>query len=119
MAVSYSEVLYRGNFADADPDDNSLRVDNASTYLETFGSASTPLSHQDLVVAYNDANGDGIGTNNPQSTTDNISYDLGAGTVTNQVDSLKVANVYVVYLDGSTGTFDNVVLYQDVLGKFF
>ena len=119
MAVSYSEVLYLGNFADADPDENSMQVDNASTYLVTFGSASTPLFHQDLVVAYDDPNNNGIGTNNPQSTTDNISYDLGAGTVTTQVDSLEVANVYVVYMDGSTGTFDNVVLYQDVLGNLF
>ena len=112
-------MLYLGNFADADPDENSMQVDNASTYLGTFGSASTPLFHQDLVVAYDDPNNNGIGTNNPQSTTDNISYDLGAGTVTTQVDSLEVANVYVVYMDGSTGTFDNVVLYQDVLGNLF
>lgn len=49
-------MLYLGNFADADPDENSMQVDNASTYLGTFGSARTPLFHQDLVVAYDDPN---------------------------------------------------------------
>ena len=45
MAVTIKEVIYLGTFADADTDESTASVENTSIYLQTFGSAGSPLSN--------------------------------------------------------------------------
>lgn len=118
MAVSTSDAIFLGNFADADTDEGSRSAETAATYLGTFGSAGSPLSDQITEVSYDDSDDSGaIDTNNVGTET--IAYDVGSGSVTSQVDSLAVVNLTVTYSDGSSQSFTNAVMYQDTTGNLF
>jgi len=111
MPISTSEVLYLGNFADAD-------VTGSNVFLGTFGSPANPLVSNELVVTYNDVSG-GANIELDTNGSDTISYDLGGGTVTAQVDTVAVVSLTVTYLDGTSQSYSNAVMYQDTTGNLF
>lgn len=115
MAISTSEVLYLGNFADADGTGSSV---NPNVYLGTFGSPADPLAPTETVVTYDDVNSNGVmGLDN--QGYEPITYDLGGGPVTAEVDSVKVVSLTVTYMDGTSQSYSNAVMYQDTTGNLF
>ncbi|MEM1300572.1 MAG: Hint domain-containing protein [Pseudomonadota bacterium] len=118
MALSTSDAIFLGNVADADTNEGSFGLENASVYLGSFGSSGAPLHDEVVSVTYDDINNSG------DMLTDNmgpepISYDLGGGTVGGFVDSLVVVNLDVTYTNGSSQSFSNAVMYQDTNGNLF
>ncbi|MGB0902572.1 Hint domain-containing protein [Halocynthiibacter sp.] len=121
MPLSTSDVIFLGNFADADTDETTVSIENTAPYLGVHGSAADPLKNHLLSVTYDDVNSDNNIRTNNFSPNETISYDLddGNGVITSEVDSLIVANLTVTYMDGSTASFTNTVLYQDTSGNLF
>lgn len=120
MALSTSEAIFLGTFSDADTDEATAVVEDASVYLGTFGSVGAPLHAQQVDVTYDDVNDNGqIGTDNGNPTPEPISYDLGSGPVSSAVDSLAVVDLTVVYTDGTSVAYTNAVMFQDALGNLF
>ncbi len=122
-SVSLSEAIFLGNFTDADTSEGFPPSVSTAPYLGTFGSASNPLWQDEVLVTYNDADGDGtIVTDNYSATVafpdEQISYDLGSGTQTALVDSIMGVSLTVTYTDGSTQA-TNALLYQDDAGNMF
>jgi len=56
MALSTKELIYLGNYADADTDEASFFVEDGSVFTQTFGSSGSPLFNQKLDVTFDDAN---------------------------------------------------------------
>ncbi|EET49218.1 type I secretion target repeat protein [Thalassobium sp. R2A62] len=122
--VSIGEAIFLGNFMDADISEEFFPdTVNTAPFLGTFGSSSDPLWQDEVLVTYEDVNGDGvINTDNasPQYLPDEeISYDLGSGTQTALVDSIVSINLTVTYTDGSTQSYTNALMYQDDAGNMF
>ncbi|EET46529.1 type I secretion target repeat protein [Thalassobium sp. R2A62] len=122
--LSISEAIFLGNFMDADTSEEFFPdTVNTAPFLGTFGSSSDPLWQDEVLVTYEDVNGDGaINTDNlsPQYLPDEeISYDLGSGTQTALVDSIVSINLTVTYTDGSTQSYTNALMYQDDAGNMF
>ncbi len=118
MVVSVKEVLYLGNYADADTNEFSNSVENTSVYTGVFGSPGAPLSDQQTNVTFDDANNSGeVATDN--AGFEQISYDVGGGPVTTQIDSLAVVDLTVTYADGSSTYYTNAVMFQDTNGNLF
>ncbi len=122
-SVSLSEAIFLGNFTDADTNEGFPPSVSTAPYLGTFGSASNPLWQNEVLVTYDDADGDGtIVTDNYSATIafadEEISYDLGSGTQTALVDSIMGVSLTVTYTDGSTQA-TNALMYQDDAGNMF
>lgn len=118
MAYSTSDAIFLGNFADADTDEATFAAEDTSIYAQDFGSAGAPLHENVVSVTYTDDNQDGgIVTDN--NGTEQISYDLGTGSTTSLIDSLALVSGTVTYVDGTTQTFSNGVMYQDTNGNLF
>lgn len=102
MALSTSDAIYLGNFADADTDEASFTVENTGVYQNTFGSVGAPLSDQIVSVTYDDADNNGNLPTDNAGGTETISYDVGGGPVSTNVDSLATISVTVTNSHGST-----------------
>ena len=92
--------------------------------MGTFGSSSDPLFQNEVLVTYDDADGDGsIITDNYSATVafqdEQISYDVGSGTQTALFDSVATVNATVTYTDGSTRSNLKATMYQDDTGNMF
>ena len=123
-SVSLSEAIFLGNFTDADPNEGFPPSINTAPYLGTFGSPANPLWQDEVLVTYNDVNGDNtINTDNfagiAQFQEEQISYDIGIGTQNAEIDSIASVNVTVTYTDGSTQSYTNALMYQDTNGNMF
>ena len=122
--VSIGEAIFLGNFTDADTSEEIFPdTINTAPFLGTFGSSSDPLFQNEVLVTYEDVNGDGaINTDNlsPQYLPDEeISYDLGGGTQTALIDSIVTISLTVTYTDGSTQSYPDALMYQDDAGNMF
>lgn len=101
----FLSMLFLGNFADIDTNETNDAAENEASLLGTYGSASDPLSadrvsvDSDSPTRFIDADHD---TGNGELT-----YDVGAGTVTVGLDSFVTYNGTVNYADGSS---ENIVI---------
>ena len=123
-SVSLSEAIFLGNFTDADTNEGFPPSVNTAPFLGTFGSPANPLWQDEVLVTYNDVNGDNtINTDNvaglAQFQEEQISYDIGSGTQNAEIDSIASVNVTVTYTDGSTQSYTNALMYQDTNGNMF
>lgn len=115
MAITVKQVIYLGTFADADTNEGSATVENPGVYQQTFGSAGSPLNSQLEDLTFDDADNNGsIGTDN--TGTPDTTEGLGGVAA---LDSLAVVSGTVTYTDGSTATFNNVVMFQTDNGDLF
>lgn len=96
----FLSMIYLGNYADIDTNESNAATENESSLLGTYGSPSAPLSQNitsvesDSPTRFIDADHD---TGNGELT-----YDVGAGTVTVGLDSFVTYFGTVNYADGST-----------------
>lgn len=100
MAIVTKEVIFLGNFADADTDESSMPVENTGIYQQTFGSAANPLNDSREAINFDDRNNNGSIDTNNMSTTDTTQTARGPS----QLDSLAVVNITVTYQDNTTAT---------------
>lgn len=118
MPVYTYEALYLGNFPDADTDEASFTAETPGVFLGSFGSSGDPLKDHEVDINYDDSNDDGaVDTNN--MGFDAIGYDLGGGMTAAQIDSLATVDLTVFYTDGSSATFTDAVMFQDINGNLF
>ena len=115
MVTVVKEVIYLGTFADADTDEGTATVENTGIYQQTFGSLGSPLNSSRESITFDDQGNDGMIETDNTATSDTTT---GAGG-TAQVDSLAVVNATITYLDGSTATFNNIVMFQTANGDLF
>ncbi|MDA8746635.1 Hint domain-containing protein [Litoreibacter sp.] len=115
MPIVVKEVIYLGTFFDADTNEGTLAVENTGIYQQTFGSAGSPLNNSRESISLNDQDNSGTLETNNVGTTDTTD---GAGGVA-QVDSLAVVNATITYLDGTSATYGNVVMFQTANGDLF
>ncbi|MEM9011240.1 MAG: Hint domain-containing protein [Pseudomonadota bacterium] len=111
-------TLYLGQLADMDTDESTLAKENPNALIGTYGSASDPISRSIVDVTTDSTDGDDTISADNFGTSDTLSYDLGAGLVTQQLDSAALANVTVTFEDGSVAT-GNVAIFQDDAGNAF
>lgn len=113
--VTWSSI-FLGNLPEIDTDESSTSGENLAPLLTTFGSPSAPLSKQIFDLTTNSADATMTSDNAPSGDT--ISYDLGDGPVTTQIDTGQYANITITYRDGTTTT-QSVGIIQDQLGNTF
>ncbi|MDJ0638840.1 MAG: Hint domain-containing protein [Paracoccaceae bacterium] len=110
--------LYLGNIADMDTDEGSFTIEDSSQILNTFGSPGSPLYDQVVDITTNSTDDDAVYSDN-STTSDTVSYDLGAGQVVAQVDSLPLMTGIVTFKDGSTLNSSDLSVFQDTNGNIF
>lgn len=115
MSNVVKDVIYLGTLSDADTDEGSTDLENTSIYLQSFGSAGSPLIDSLEQVTFNDADDNGSIDTDNFPTSDTVT--TVAGTV--KLDSLVVAEMTVTYSDGSTVAHVNVVMFQTDDGDLF
>lgn len=111
-------TLHLGNISDMDTNEGSSAIEDSSEILDTFGSPANPLWRNIVDVTTNSTNNSSISSDN-SSTSDNLSYDLGAGTVTTEIDSLPLMAGTVTFRDGSTLNLTDLSVFQTTDGNVF
>jgi len=128
MAIITENVIHLGNFADMDTtEDSGGSVEDTSPIDGvTYGSAAKPLVYNNLVSAsFNDANNDNyLDTDHATYGTsagvgETVSYDLGTGMVSSQLDMVGTVSGTVNYRDGSSLTIDEAYVFQLQNGDLF
>ena len=92
-------------------------AEDPSALIGTYGSDSDRLAKHVTTITSNDSFDDAIDMDHT-STTETISYDLGAGTRTAFIDSGYFADAVVTFTDG-TQISENVGVIQDDNGELF
>ena len=117
MALNVTiSTLYLGTFADLDTDEGNSVMENPGALVTTYGSTGDPLYKHITDVTTNSPSGDGGSDaedqvaldHADQGTPDTISYDVGDGPVTTQMDSAAQVQGIITYNDGSTESGGNV-----------
>lgn len=123
--VTFS-TLYLGTLADLDTDETDTDMESEASLLGTYGSIGAPL-YKDRVDVVTNSPTDGFGSDSDNALTadhsdngtpDTMSYDLGAGPVVTQLDSVAVVNGTITFVDGTTLT-QNFSVIQDQTGALF
>ena len=115
MPIITKEVIYLGTYADADTDEGSLAVENTAIYQQAFGSVGSPLNSNREFINLDDRDNNGTLESDNTGTTDTTD---GVGGIA-QVDSIAVVNATITYLDGTSATYDDVVMFQTAIGELF
>lgn len=127
MALNVTiSTLYLGTFADLDTFEGDADMESEGSLIGTYGSAAAPLyKDRTDIVTNSPTDGTGDDTDNAiaadhsdNGTPDTISYDLGAGAVTTQIDSVASVQGIITFADGSTLS-DTFAVFQDQTGALF
>lgn len=115
MVVTVKEAIFLGNFADADTDESTTTIENTAVYDQTFGSIGSPLFEDEVDLTFDDPEGDN------QIITDNAggSDTITGASGTTVLDSLAVVAGTVTYVDGTTASYTNVVMFQTDNGDLY
>ena len=128
MAIIVADVIYLGNFTDMDTtEDSGGNVENIGPINNvSYGSASSSLFYNNLVTAsFNDSNNDNyldsdhatFGTS--AGVGEYVSYDLGSGTVSSQIDTVGTVSGTIHYTDGSSVPINEAYVVQLQNGDLF
>lgn len=116
MATNTIEAFYLGVFADIDPNEGDFIAENAGTLVgQTYGSSGAPLHANINSLTLDDANNDGLVSEDDAGPS---AEDLIFGGVNSVLDSATEYNVTLTYSDGMTAT-TQMVLLQDQSGRAF
>lgn len=119
-------ALYLGTIGELDTDETNSVMEFEDDLLQTFGSVADPLykSRTDIITNsvadgtdsdFDDAlTADHFDTGTP----DTLTYDIGSGPVTTQLDSLANVTGTITFNDGSSVS-DNFAVFQDQTGALF
>lgn len=111
-------MIYLGNASDVDTNESTLGMESPDSLLGTYGSAGAPLWQERVVVNGIDGDDNARYATDSTSGLDTLEYDLGAGSITTQIDAVGVFAATVQYGDGTSGT-GNIALIQDTAGNLF
>ena len=112
-------ALYLGTIADIDTDETNPQAEDPNALIGTYGSAGSPLNGTRTVITTTSDEDDAVELDHGVANTpDTVEYDLGAGPVTTQLDTVALVDGMVTFDDGTTmtGTFGVV---QDATGALF
>ncbi|MGG7568142.1 Hint domain-containing protein [Rhodovulum sp. DZ06] len=119
MATFTWSALYLGTIADIDTDEGVLGAENPNALIRTWGSAADPLFKHDAALTATSDEPDNLEVDSNQvGAPDTISYDIGGGPVTTQVDTGAAVTALVTFHDGTTYNSSFAVI-QDQTGKVF
>lgn len=94
--TSTVQMFYAGNFADMDTKENNLTNEQPGYVLGTYDSlVVTSITEVDV-------NDDGIIHDDENGSGDYLTYDIGAGAVSTDLDSSSLYNAEILLGDGST-----------------
>ena len=94
-------TIYLGNFADFDTDETTRTVEDASALLTTFGEGAGNALANNIVDVTTFSGDDVLNTDN-EGTPNYMSYDLGSGIQSPELDSVVLLDGTVTFYDGST-----------------
>lgn len=127
MALNVTiSALYLGTLADLDTNESNNTMESGGSLIGTYGSVGAPLykTRPDIITnsPSGDPNPDQDDTialdHSDTGTPDTISYDIGSGPVTTQIDSAAEVTGTITFVDGSTLT-DSFAVFQDQTGAVF
>lgn len=119
MAIGVTwNTIYLGNFAEMDTNESTADIETATPITGTHGSPGSPLYKQTVDVSTNSTDGDDQASTNNFSGSDTLTYDVGGGSQTTQMDAIGFFNGSVTFTNGSTVS-DSFVLMQDDAGNTF
>jgi hypothetical protein len=115
MPTTSSNFIYIGNLGDVDTNETNNQNENPSVLFQNYSNSDI----SDVTVDQTDSNGDGqLQTNNQGQTADTFTYDVGGGSVTNDLDN--GGRYFVDYIDENGDPQSKVVsVYQTVNGDTF
>ena len=115
MPTTSSNFIYIGNLADIDTNEANNTIENPDGLYQTYSSGDI----SNVNVDQTDSNGDGqLQTDNNGQTADTFTYDVGGGSVTNNLDS--AGRFFVDYVDENGDPQSTVVsVYQTDNGDTF
>lgn len=125
MPTATYTVLYLGNFADMDTNENNNTAENANGVLggQTIGTSGNPLFANSLQLTLHDVGGGSGVEFDHANTSDYLTYKLNGVDYQFKADSgVLVSNVSVVQMldDGTTRTITaSVRVLQDTSGNMF
>ena len=111
-------TLYLGNLAEMDTDEASFSVEDNSPLLTTFGGPNDPLAKNIVDVQSHSGDSNTAISSDNYGTSDTVTYDLGSGLVTANVDSVIVVHGEVSFYGGSTWE-SNMGVFQTDNGDTF
>lgn len=112
-------TIYLGNHVDIDSDESVTFLDNPGVLVgQTFGSSADPLHQKVVDIVTDSADSTMWRDNSANGNGDTLTYDVGAGSITSQLDMMHNFNATVTFADGSTETGTIYVL-QDTVGNVF
>jgi hypothetical protein len=120
VAVTTTNVLSLGSFAELDTNENTTGANNANLLVgQTFGSTGSPLWGTRVRMTMNDGNNNGTipFTNKTPSSTEYIAIGNPAGPP-RSIDAGVRYNATITYWDGTTAT-GTVRILQDGQGNLF
>ena len=105
MPVYNSQMFFLGNAADMDVNEASSNTENANAILGSY--SQPPL----IDIAVDDINGDVlINDDDVGATSESFTYDTGAGSTSQLLDSTQTYMADVLLGDGSTSTIEVTVI---------
>ena len=117
-------AIHLGNFADMDTNESNTTAENASALIGTYGSASDRLARHVTEITSDTSGGNVVNLDHGRDGDGDpfdpefVSYDIGGGTQTAQLDTAALVTGTVTYTDGTTETM-NLGVVQDDEGNVF
>jgi Ca2+-binding RTX toxin-like protein len=119
MATSFSWFFLGNSSTLLDPTEGNDSAENAASFVgQTYGSLTSPLHGHAIAVAMVDHDGDGALDQDNNSSADQFTTNIGAGSTTYTFDGVAVYGATLTYADGTTATVTAVVV-QDTAGNLY
>jgi len=102
LGVTWS-AIHLGNIADIDTDESDIDAENQNDLVGTYGSGADRLARHVTTITSNSSDNDTVDFDHAPAPED-ISYDIGAGPVTAQIDSAAQVDATVTFTDQTTAS---------------
>lgn len=113
-------AIYLGNLAEMDTNEGSAEVETAAPLLTTFGAGAGNALANNITTIETDAGflDDTLTHDNDFLSNDTMTYNVGAGNVTAELDATLLMNATVTFYDQTTLNTQLAVI-QDTTGNTF
>jgi hypothetical protein len=101
MALIPFSMIHLGHSVDLDPTEGNNPVENASGLIRSYYGAGDPAFKHITTVTADNVNNDGAIRGDGFGTTETLTYDVGAGTVTTVLDFAATVNVTITFTAAS------------------
>lgn len=119
MTTATWSAIHLGTIADIDTDESVLGIENPGALIRTWGGPTDPLFHRVTEILTDTDEDPNIEVDSEQTgALDTVSYDIGAGPVTTQIDAGAAVSGVITFHDGTTYSSTFAVM-QDQTGALF